>query len=1580
MKRRGLLRRVLAGLGWMLLPPGLLPASAAGAEPSTDMIVLQLPFIHGFQFAGYYAAQANGYFEEEGLSVALRPAAAGVDAVDEVLAGRARYGVGGSEVLLERLRGKPLVLVTPIYQHSAFGLLVPAASPVRVPADLRGMRVALPDNPRYAEVWTMLVNAGLRRETLELVPEAWFVDELGSGRADAAAVFFANRRGLASGTGAFRVLRPVDYGFDFYGDGLFTTEDEAKQNPERVQAMRRAVVRGWSEALEDPRVAIDYLLSLEETDVQPLPLARLQEEAEAVRELVDLALVELGHVNRARWAAIARQLVRAGLAESTARLEGFLPAASAFEGRDLRWLRWLAWLVAAGAAIAVGVFAWNLHLQRLVELRTRELQGSERRARDAFDQMPLAILEKDFTEVIAAVDLWRRSGVTDLRAHLDAHPDLARETYLSIRVTGGNARLLRVFGAADLPSLEEAVRRLWSKEVEAVMREELLAVWENRRSVVRELRLPAADGGEFHGLMQWTVIEAPDGSADWSRIVVAISDITDLRRTQERLRRSEARWELAVRGLQLGIWEHDFETGATYFSDRWKEILGYASDEIRGDRAEFWSRVHPDDLVQARQTVEGLSASGPHHYSMEVRLRAKDGGYRWVLSRGQLVTDAAGRARQIVGSHTDISMRKAAEEALRSSEERYRRLFEGSPGPMWLYDAESLRFLEVNAAMERTYGYSRAELLSMTMLDLRPPEDRVRSGGAPIDTPQDVSRLWSHRRKDGSTLYVVITAHAHAFAGQSAVLVIAQDVTERHLAEERVRVSETRYRALFESAVEGVYEARADGTLRAVNPALARMLGHASPAELIERVNSEVGGVYVKPGRRRDFFEALGANETLTDFESEVRCADGTHKWISENVRAIRDSAGVLLYVQGFISDVTERRRSEQAVRRSEERYRVLFEYSPVAILEYDYREIGAWIERLRAEGIEDFERLMLEKPLELSNALGSVALVGMNEAVLDLVGATSKQEVMGYADRIFTEEARLARQRALSAVWHGMNQIEGEFTLMALDGTPRLVFYRWWLPLRDGRPDFEWTQLVLVDLTTTRQAEAALATERERLSVTLRAMAEGVLTTDPQGVIQFINQAAEGLVGWRYGGAVGHPITEVVVLRHRTSRAEIKVPVAASLAQQRVVELPLETMLLNAGGGTHLVEGRCAPLFGVQGQPIGAVMVLRDIGERARMESEMLRASKLESVGILAGGIAHDFNNILTVVMGNLTLAQLDPKVRATAGKWLQEAERAAMRAKDLTQQLLTFAKGGDPVRTAVRLQEIVRESATFALHGSKVGCEFDIDPQLWPADADKGQIGQVVQNLVINAVQAMPDGGRIQIEMRNSEQPPALAASPDGPRRHVWLRISDSGQGIPPEHLGRIFDPYFTTKQSGSGLGLATVYSIVRKHQGHIEVESEIGRGTTFRIWLPAARTPAASETSSGVLPDRMAGRVLFMDDEETIRRMAQALLARLGFEVVAVGDGAEAVSAYRDSINAGRKFDVVVMDLTVPGGMGGRQAMEELLQIDPAVKAVVSSGYSSDPVLANHHAHGFRGVVAKPYRLADLAKVMREVIAEG
>lgn len=384
-------------------------------------------------------------------------------------------------------------------------------------------------------------------------------------------------------------------------------------------------------------------------------------------------------------------------------------------------------------------------------------------------------------------------------------------------------------------------------------------------------------------------------------------------------------------------------------------------------------------------------------------------------------------------------------------------------------------------------------------------------------------------------------------------------------------------------------------------------------------------------------------------------------------------------------------------------------------------------------------------------------------------------------------------------------------------------------------------------------------------------------------------------------------------------------------------------------------------------------IITVLDITDRARAEREQAKIGKLESLGVLAGGIAHDFNNILTMILGNITLGKMymDTDTERAKEK-LTLAEQSIARAKDLTQQLLTFSRGGAPITKVSSIADYLKEAARFTLTGTSVTCRFDIADDLFPVAIDEGQINQAIGHIVMNAHQAMPQGGTMIISARNVTL--ENGAVDLAPGRYVHISITDNGIGIPEEHLDRVFDPYFTTKQKGSGLGLAICYSIFKNHRGSISVESTLGVGSTFDIYLPVHDVPTLGERRNiEDMTTAIGGNVLVMDDEEAILEIVGDILAYHGFTVDFARDGEEAICLYQE-----REYDAVILDLTVPGGMGGREAMKELLRIDPMIRAIVSSGYSNDPIMSDFRQYGFKNVIAKPYDLEELGEVLRSVIA--
>lgn len=378
----------------------------------------------------------------------------------------------------------------------------------------------------------------------------------------------------------------------------------------------------------------------------------------------------------------------------------------------------------------------------------------------------------------------------------------------------------------------------------------------------------------------------------------------------------------------------------------------------------------------------------------------------------------------------------------------------------------------------------------------------------------------------------------------------------------------------------------------------------------------------------------------------------------------------------------------------------------------------------------------------------------------------------------------------------------------------------------------------------------------------------------------------------------------------------------------------------------------------------------------RKKIEKEYNRIERLESLGTLAGGIAHDFNNILTGIMGNISVIKF--KADQHSQFLLQEALKACYQAKNLTKQLLTFSSGGDPIIETASIPEIIKDSAEFALRGSNVKCNYHFSDNLWMVNIDKGQINQVVHNLIINADQAMPRGGEVDIYSENVELKKEMENFLP-PGRYVEIKVQDQGTGIDPENFSKIFDPYFSTKKDGSGLGLATTHSIIKKHKGYITAQSVVGEGTTFIIYLPAAeKTITKPEPQilhiTDIPPDL---KILLMDDEKLILNTVKNILESYNIEVDCVDEGYQAVEKYRELLEQHQGYDAVILDLTVPGGMGGRETVKAILEIDPEARIIASSGYSNDPLMANYLEYGFKGVILKPYTSNDLMRVIIQTI---
>lgn len=515
---------------------------------------------------------------------------------------------------------------------------------------------------------------------------------------------------------------------------------------------------------------------------------------------------------------------------------------------------------------------------------------------------------------------------------------------------------------------------------------------------------------------------------------------------------------------------------------------------------------------------------------------------------------------------------------------------------------------------------------------------------------------------------------------------------------------------------------------------------------------------------------------------------------------------------------------------------------------------------------------------------------------------------------------------------------------------------------------------LRFLPIRTIYKAEEALRKSKQLLEKTFASLRDAVLILDAgTGKIIDCNQATTALFGYTRN----EMLNRTPGFMHLTEEEfrEFNRHLDSAVKDKGFMFLP-EFSMKQKDGTTFPAEHTMLSLEDDHQNRIGWVHVIQDIRERKMMEEELLKSQKLESLGVLAGGIAHDFNNLLTAILGNISLIKLYLHSPEEVLQIIEDAEKATLRARDLTHQLLTFSQGGTPVIKTTSIVQITKESAGFALRGSNVKCEFSVPDDLWQVDVDEGQISQVVNNLIINADHAMPEGGIIHIRFSNV----VIAENdilPLKQGKYVKISFQDHGIGIPKEYLHKIFDPYFTTKQKGSGLGLATAYSILKKHHGHIAVESVQGEGSLFHIYLPASGEHLTPEPLKEETSRYGKGRILLMDDEDAVRKAACLMLKGIGYEVVAAREGRETIALFRKALESGQPFVAVILDITIPGGMGGKETNRQLIEIDRNVKTIVSSGYSNDPIMSEYKDHGFSGVLAKPYRVEELSETVARMI---
>ena len=772
-----------------------------------------------------------------------------------------------------------------------------------------------------------------------------------------------------------------------------------------------------------------------------------------------------------------------------------------------------------------------------------------------------------------------------------------------------------------------------------------------------------------------------------------------------------------------------------------------------------------------------------------------------------------------------------------------------------------------------------------------------------------------------------------------ATVVIAWNFRLRQLVEARtleLGKNEQRFRSFVENANDIVFSLTPSGTFDYVSPNWTEAFGYD--------VGETVGhpfATFVHPDDVPLCFaflkRVIETGEKQSGVEYRVKHKNGTWIWYTANGAPIRATGGSAASFIGIGRDISQRKQSDELLRLSEEKFSTAFRASPDAV------NLTSLSDGTYLEVNEGFTTITGFLPEEV---------IGRSSLELGIWADTADRE------RLVRELEEHGIVKSLEAQFRCKDGsiIIGQMSARIIDinNAPCLLS-------------------ITRDVTQHKLAEQALRDNENTLKSLLELMPVSIGWADMSGAIEYFNR--------NFVERFGYTTSDVATIDQWFQKAYPEPEYREMLSSQWKARFD---EALRHGGSPSPLDATVTCKDGTSRHTIlytqlaqnRIIAIFTDITERENLQKELLKVQKLESLGILAGGIAHDFNNILTAILGNISFAQMFLDNSHRSSKILHEAEKATHRATDLAHQLLTFAKGSQPIKKAVSATHIIEASASLVLRGSNVTSTVDLPANLHAIEADEGQISQVFNNIIINAAQAMPDGGSITIDAENftldDTNQMSLTAG-----EYVKFSVTDTGCGISHEDQKKIFDPYFTTKMGGNGLGLASVHSILGKHGGHISVRSIVGKGTTFIILLPAAIDIKAHEPEKDVTEpvsgEHKGTSLLIMDDEEMIRKLAAEMLGELGYHVQTCAKGEEAIALYTAALQAGIPFAAVIMDLTVPGGMGGRETAQHILAIDPNACLIVSSGYSNDPVMAEFSRFGFKAMMAKPYTANKIAQIL-------
>lgn len=931
------------------------------------------------------------------------------------------------------------------------------------------------------------------------------------------------------------------------------------------------------------------------------------------------------------------------------------------------------------------------------------------------------------------------------------------------------------------------------------------------------------------------------------------------------------------------------------------------------------------------------------------------------------------RTNEIVGVSCvsfDITERIRSRDSLKESEEKYRTTFEMAPDSIIIHDFD-MNIIDVNREAIREFGYEKEEFSRMKVFDLHTRDELTHSEEVLDEMNQQymLKVETKFRRKDGSEFFAEASPCKYVLNGKPIIHVVIRNVTElikaknellnyqnnlENLVEiksRELKISEEKYRGLYENAPVGYQSLDLDGKIRDVNPAWLKILGYKTREEII----GKYFGDYIHPDLRANFQKSFSElNNTGSISGAEYRMFK-------------KDNSEIIVSFEGIIGDSPDGN------------YKQVY-----CTLKDITSEVATKAALIKAKQATELREKDLKETQKIAH-LGSWRLdietnqVDWTEELYNMYGFDPSQPPPPFSEhkKLFTDESWQLLEESIEKTQSTGIPYELELETIKNDGRNGWVWVRGETE-RNEEGKIKWLWGAARDITEEKKAEEKL----RKKDIEFRKLSANVpdliyqFTRRPDGsyYVPIASQGIKNIFGCNPED-VANDFTAIAKVLHPDDTERVINDIEYSA--EHLTYFTCEFRVILPEKGVQWIYSRSSP----EKLPDGSITWYgfnTNITEHKLADEAIQRSSKLESIGTLAGGIAHDFNNLLSSIFGNVELAETyssDPKV----SKYLEKTKNSIERAKSLTTQLLTFSKGGSPVKKTVNLLSFLKETAEFALSGSNINVEFNLAADLWNCDIDKNQITQVIDNIVINAQQAMRNGGKIVITAQNSTIK-EMTHSGLKAGNYVKISIKDFGEGIPKKVISRIFDPFYTTKKNGQGIGLSTAYSIVKRHGGVIDVESEEGLGAQFFIFLPTSKNKVMEESVQDLTPHRGSGTFVIMDDDEAIRDNLGELLEILGYDVVKKSNGGETLDYFYQADKENCNISGMIFDLTIPGEMGGKQAIQEIRKVSKDIPVFVASGYADDQVMADPEKYGFTASLVKPFKLNDLVAMLNKYIQGG